>query len=109
MPAATILYFAVARERAGAARETLDIPAGVTVKALLDLLSQRHPELAPLLPHLRVAVNREFVREEDQVPAGAELAIIPPVAGGAGLFRVVERPLSLDEVVEAVRGEGMGE
>src|SRR5262249_35157942 len=32
----------------------------------------------------------------------------PPVAGGAGLFRVSDEPLVLDEVVRAVGGESQG-
>jgi molybdopterin synthase catalytic subunit len=42
------------------------------------------------------------------VPAGAELALIPPVSGGSGLFSVVDRPLRLEEVVAAVSGEAYG-
>lgn len=108
----TVLYFAAARERVGLSRETLEVPGAVRVADVLKLLSERHPELTPLLRHLRVAVNQEFVDAEAPVPAGAELALIPPVAGGSGgapgLFRVVERPLRLDEVVEAVSGEAYG-
>ena len=102
-----VLYFAAARERAGTAREELELPPG-DVKALLEALSARHPALAPLLPHLRVAVNQGFVALDAPVPDGAEVALIPPVAGGAGLFRVVDRPLVLDEVVQAVNRTGQG-
>ncbi len=105
----TVLYFAAARERAGGARETLEVPEGARVEDVLRLLSGRHPSLAPLLPHLRVAVDQEFVGPEAPVHAGAEVALIPPVAGGApGLFSVVDRPLRLEEVVEAVGGEAYG-
>jgi molybdopterin converting factor subunit 1 len=105
----TILYFAAARERAGLARESLDVPPGTRVTEVLRLLAARHPGLAPLLPHLRVAVNQEFSTSEAEVPPGAEVALIPPVAGGdGGLFRVVDRPLRLEEVVEAVAGEALG-
>ena len=76
---------------------------------MLRLLAERHPSLGPLLPHLRVAVNQEFTSVDAEVPPGAELALIPPVAGGSGgLFRVVDRPLLLQEVVEAVAGEAYG-
>jgi molybdopterin synthase catalytic subunit len=105
----TVLYFAAARERVGLAREPLELPPGARVTDVLRLLATRHPALAPLLPHLRVAVNQEFSNAEAEVPAGAELALIPPVAGGSGgLFRVVDRPLRLEEVVEAVSGEAYG-
>ena len=105
----SVLYFAAARERAGLSRETLEVPAGTRVAELLGLLSARHPGLAPLLPHLRVAVNQEFSPVDAELPPGAEVALIPPVAGGSGgLFRVVDRPLRLDEVVDAVSDEGLG-
>ena len=105
----TILYFAAARERVGSPRETLERPPGARVADVLRLLASRHPALAPLLPHLRVAVNQEFSEADAEVPPGAEVALIPPVAGGSGgLFRVVDRPLRLEEVVEAVAGEAHG-
>ncbi len=105
----TVLYFAAARERAGTAREEVEVPhAAPTVAQVLQLLSGMHPSLAPLLPHLRVAVDQEFSGKDAAVRAGAEVALIPPVAGGAGAFRVVDRPLVLDEVVQAVGGEAYG-
>ncbi len=105
----SVLYFAAARERAGVAQEQLtQLPPPGTVRALLQLLGERHPQLLPLFPHLRVAVNQAFAQVDDVVPDGAEVALIPPVAGGTGLFRVVERPPTLQEVVEAVQDAARG-
>lgn len=108
MGSITVLYFAAARERAGVQRETLEVPGGARVRDVLGLLTARHATLGPLLPHLRVAVNQEFVDADAEVPAGAELALIPPVAGGSSLFSVVDRPLRLEDVVAAVSGEAYG-
>ncbi|NOK34237.1 molybdenum cofactor biosynthesis protein MoaE [Corallococcus exercitus] len=105
----TVLYFAAARERAGLSRESLEVPPGARVADVLALLAAKHPPLAPLLPHLRVAVQQQFVALDAPVSPDAELALIPPVAGGSpGLFRVVGRPLQLSEVVDAVASEGAG-
>jgi MoaE-MoaD fusion protein len=105
----SVLYFAAARERAGVSQEQLSaLPAPGTVRALLEVLGERHPALRPLFPHLRVAVDQTFAQLEDVVPEGAEVALIPPVAGGAGLFRVVERPPTLEEVTAAVQGAARG-
>lgn len=103
----TVLYFAAARERAGVSTESL-APRQRTVRALLEELSALHPSLAPLLPHLRVAVNQEFTHPDAEVPDGAEVALIPPVSGGSGLYRVVDRPLKLAEVVDAVASYARG-
>jgi MoaE-MoaD fusion protein len=103
----TVLYFAIAREAAGTDSESVgDAPA--TVGHLRALLAERHPALARVLPRCRLAVNEEFAVDGDPVPEGAEVAVIPPVSGGSGRFRVVDRPLDLAEAVDAVAGPGRG-
>jgi len=103
----TVLFFAVAREAAGRESEPLTAwPA--TVGELRGTLAARHPALARVLPRCRLAVNQEFAQDGDPVPDGAEVAVIPPVSGGAGRFRVVDRPLDLREVVDAVAGPERG-
>jgi MoaE-MoaD fusion protein len=105
--ALTVLYFAAAREAAGTGREELEVPDG-DVAALRRALVQRHPALARVLPRCRIALEQELAEDGDPVRDGAEVAVIPPVSGGAPTFRVVDRPLSLDEVVAAVSGPGRG-
>ncbi len=78
----TLLYFAAAREKAGLSSERLELPAGATVRELLDAVRQRHPELADVLPRCRVAIDQSFATVDASVRDGAEVALIPPVAGG---------------------------
>jgi molybdopterin synthase catalytic subunit len=104
-----VLYFAVVRERLGREDEALDVAAGITARGLLELVEQRHPQLAGLRTALKVAVNEEFVPSEHVLAEGDVVALIPPVAGGSGgLYRVTDEPLSLDEVVRAVTTEEHG-
>lgn len=109
----TVLYFAAARERAGLASETLDV-GGRSVKDLLDVLRARHPTLSRVLPQCRVAVNQDFVDESALIPDGAEVALIPPVAGGslddgaASRVKVTDVPLSVDEVLAKVTRPSAG-
>jgi molybdopterin synthase catalytic subunit len=103
----TVLFFAAARDAAGAARQVIE-PAPATVGALRAALAASRPELARLLPRCRLAVDQAFAADEDPLPDGAEVAVVPPVAGGAPCFRVTEAPLSIDEVVAAVAGPGRG-
>jgi molybdopterin synthase catalytic subunit len=103
----TVLYFAAAREAAGAAREALE-PTPATVGDLRRRLLTLRPALGPVLARSRVAVDGEFSEDAAPLRDGAEVAIIPPVAGGAPRCAVVDRPLRLDEVVEAVSSTGLG-
>jgi len=102
-----VLYFAGARDAAGTARETLPATPA-TVGALRRALAEAHPALAPILARSRIAVDQDFASDDAPLRDGAEVAIVPPVSGGAGLFRVVDRPLALAEVVDAASGPGLG-
>jgi len=102
----TVRYFAAARERAGTTSEQL---AHFTpLQSLIDELVRRHPTLQPLLPHLRFAINQELAAVDAPVPDGAEIALIPPVAGGSGALLITPGTLSLDAVVAAVSATGQG-
>jgi molybdopterin converting factor subunit 1 len=107
-----VLYFAVFRERLGTDEEALALADGASVEAAITTLAARHPDIAKLRGRFRVAVNQDFVDDAHVLHDGDELALIPPVAGGADaeLRHVVlgDQALSLDRCVAAVSGPGMG-
>lgn len=74
--------FAVARQRLGAGSIALELPEGATVADLKNSLVESQPALAPLLPNLLIAVDNEYAPDDRPIPAGAEVAAIPPVSGG---------------------------
>lgn len=82
-----ILYFAWLRTRVGQAEEEVSPPAGVSdVRGLIDWLKTRSPGHAEALKDIavvRVAVNQTYVQPDHPVKAGDEVAIFPPVTGGA--------------------------
>jgi len=102
-----VLYFAAARDAAGVSSELLS-PVPATVGDLRRRLAAERPGLARVLPRCRIAVDEDFAEDSAPLADGAEVALVPPVAGGAPVFRVTEAPLSLDEVVTAVAGPGRG-
>lgn len=77
-----ILYFGWARDCAGIDSEELPLEGEISVGDLWEELLVRHPRLADCRPSSRVAVNLHYADERSLVPADAEVAIIPPVAGG---------------------------
>jgi molybdopterin converting factor small subunit len=78
----TVLFFAQAREQAGRPRLSLDLADGGSVADLMAAVLREVPSLAPLAPHLAVAVDGRLSPAAARVPAGAEVALLPPVSGG---------------------------
>ena len=55
---------------------------------------------------LLYAVNKTYAQRDQALADGDEVALIPPVSGGA--FLLSDEPLSLDRVVDEVRDEHAG-
>jgi len=71
-------------ERVGLTTLPVELPDGATVADLRQLLAHAYPELAPLLPKVAVAVDLEVASDATPLDATREVALLPPVAGGAG-------------------------
>jgi molybdopterin converting factor subunit 1 len=105
-----VLYFAVFRERLKRDEEDIELADSSTVAQAIDALAARHADIGKLRGRFRVAVNQDFVDDSHVLRDGDEVALIPPVAGGAGDRHVVlsDQTLSLDRCIAAVGGPGMG-
>lgn len=103
-----VRYFALIKERMGKDGELLEVSENTTAGALLDGLARRFAWLAASRHALQVAVNHEFVPDNTPLHEGDEVALIPPVAGGAPCIRLCHEPLRYDEVIAAVSGPGQG-
>jgi molybdopterin synthase catalytic subunit len=94
----TVRLFAGLRERAGWSRREIEAATLADVWPALDL----GPEPEGLL----YAVNKQYAPRDRALADGDEVALIPPVSGGA--FLLSEAPLSLERVVDEVRSDDAG-
>ncbi len=78
----TVLLFASLADCVGARELALPYEPGDTVASVRDRLTADHPRVAEFAPTLLYAVDEEYAEEDAPVPAGATLALIPPVSGG---------------------------
>jgi len=78
-----VLLFGAAREAAGRAELLLEVSEPATAASVLAELLRAHPALERFGRSLLVAVNEEYARPERRVNAGDEVAVFPPVSGGA--------------------------
>ncbi len=113
-----VKLFAILRERAGRDAVEVELPEGATVADALAALG-RQPALAEPLARtpVRMAVNREYASEATALAPGDELALIPPISGGAPgadgdgprlYARVSAEPLSADVLSRLVGDPGAG-
>jgi molybdopterin synthase catalytic subunit/molybdopterin converting factor small subunit len=80
-----VLFFGVLREAFAAGERWFDLPGeSCAVRTLLDAVRAQAPAaVQSLWPTLAVAVNRQYARMEDTVQTSDEVALLPPVSGGA--------------------------
>jgi molybdopterin synthase catalytic subunit len=101
-----VRLFAVLRERAGRDSLEIELAEGATVAEALRALAAVSEPLGEALEAMPVvmAVNRTYAGEEETLSPGDELALIPPVSGGAEEphVRVGPEPLSADRLGKAV-------
>ena len=79
----TVRLFALYRERLKRDRLTLSVPSPATVGAALAVLAEAHPSIGLLVDNTMVAVNQEYADRAHALEEGDEVALIPPVSGGA--------------------------
>lgn len=118
-----VRLFAVLRERAGRDSLEIEVAEGATVAEALQALATESEPLAAALEAMPVvmAVNRSYAGEEETLSPGDELALIPPVSGGAESsdsdsangeprphVRVTAEPLSADRLNALVASDHTG-
>jgi len=96
-----VRLFAGLREQAGVDRRDLELEDGAALEDVWPAL-----DLGDEPPGLLYAVNRTYADRGRTLTEGDEVALIPPVSGGA--FRLTHAPVNLTSVVVEVVDERAG-
>lgn len=102
-----VKLFATLRDRVGAKEVALELPEGATVATLREQIAVAYPALVPSLDNTIVAVNRQFASPDTLLHAEDEVALFPPVSGGASntqypiptLCHITTDQLDLNDIV----------
>ena len=110
-----IIYFAALRDVMGCRDEYIECEEGTTIAELLNILQERYPQLDGLIERLAFAIDHTYAKKEMPLHDNAELALLPPVAGGnikpeeegyqLGKIEVRHEPFEAEEVNQLVKGE----
>jgi molybdopterin synthase catalytic subunit/sulfur carrier protein ThiS len=84
------------------------VPVGSTAAAIVAAIVARVPSLAAVASSVRPVVNQEFVSLDTPIKAGDDVALLPPVSGGAERFYLTEEPLDPRAVEALVEEPGCG-
>ncbi len=78
-----VLFFGVLKDLAGKSGDRLDLPDGASVRDVLAQYEAQIPRLKAMLPSLALAVNQHYAGPDTKLKADDEVALLPPVSGGA--------------------------
>ena len=108
----TVRLYASLAETAGVREVALSqLPPSITAGDLGAAVFERFPILSPLRESVVFAVNAEYVRPDHLIRPGDEVALIPPVSGGATrpeFFRITELPLDVPAIQQLVHTDASG-
>ena len=109
MPKLTIRFFGPARDIVGGSSMSLDVDEGETVGSVAGRLAKEYPRLGAALG-IRLAVNRAYVPLNHVLSEGDELAVIPPVSGGAPAprARIMYDPIDIGAVIAELQANDAG-
>ena len=78
-----VLFFGILKEVIGKPADVIDLPEGASVREVLARYESLTPRLRESLPSLALAVNQQYAGPDTLLRDNDEVALLPPVSGGA--------------------------
>jgi molybdopterin synthase catalytic subunit len=105
-----VLFFGMTRDLTGLREETLEVCDGETVAGLWRAYERRFPALRQASASLHFALNEEMSKPDDPLHDGDELAVMPPVSGGASNshYALTREPLQAEGISRLLRNGQSG-
>ncbi|HEY1273115.1 MAG TPA: molybdenum cofactor biosynthesis protein MoaE [Terriglobales bacterium] len=105
-----VLFFGMLKDVVGQSSQSLELPPGARVSDLLSQCVRQAPRMSEMLSSLAISVNQEYASADRRLDAGDEVALLPPVSGGAGReaqlqqrsARIVREPIVSASIVSAL-------
>jgi len=104
-----VLFFGMLKDVVGRSQDALELPAGSKVGDLLNHYAESSPRLKDYVPSLAVSLNQEYARRDEVLNDNDEVALLPPVSGGAEAtaakprVRLVREAIDTAQVVASIK------
>src|SRR5690349_15271011 len=105
-----VLFFGVLRDLAGLHSESIRLPDQATLADVWSHYEQRVPKLKAMARSVAMSINQEYASPETLLKPGDEVALLPPVSGGAppaqgagqgGCCSIVREVIDTHQLLEA--------
>jgi len=83
-----VLFFGLLKDICGRPADTIELPEGASASAVFEYYAARFPRLREMASSIVLARNHEFATALEPLADGDEVALLPPVSGGAFLSEV---------------------
>jgi molybdopterin converting factor subunit 1 len=81
-----VLFFGVLSDVVGRREDSLEIPAGGSLGSVFEHYAAQFPRLREMASSVVLARNQEFAAMSAPLSEGDEVAFLPPVSGGSGVY-----------------------
>lgn len=111
-----MLFFGMLREMAGKATDEIELPEGASIREVIAHYETQIPQLRQSLNSLALAVNQQYSGPDTQLKERDEVALLPPVSGGAApdgerigkYARITRHPIETEQILERLKHEEDG-
>lgn len=96
-----VLFFGILKDVVGKALDSIELPEGTSVRDVLARYQSQFPKLQELVASLAIAVNQQYAGPDTKLKPDDEVALLPPVSGGASELGHEGRASIVREVIDA--------
>src|SRR5690348_12963459 len=98
-----VLFFGQLKDLTGRSAESLPLGERATLGDVLQHYSQKFPAINKLSSSLALSVNQEYASSDTSLRDGDEIALLPPVSGGAVRAGIVCEKIDAAEIVASIK------
>jgi molybdopterin synthase catalytic subunit/molybdopterin converting factor small subunit len=98
-----VLLFGILKDLAGKSTLEIELRDGASVRELQEACERQFPAMKPMMPSIAVAVNQQYTGSSARLKADDEIALLPPVSGGAQRAVIVRDRIDTPTVLQRMK------